>query len=397
MFEMDKESFGQFLAQHRKEQGMTQKQLAERLFVSDKAVSKWERGLSLPDVSLLLPLSQLLGVSVTELLEGRQLEEPMAPEEVETLVQKALQYPEIPPEVQRLQRRRRLCIYLGAAAIALTECVVLYFAFGMQMLPEGLTLELLAMIFGGFFWLGMPQRLPAYYDQERIAYFAHNGMHMHLPGIYYNNRNWPHILRSLRGWSLAAMVLSPLAAGALLALQLGDGAGAGHLLLLVVFLGSLVAAVAVPSRRYEFVGEQPPTEQSEEKFSRRRFLGGAVLMLVLGLLCICLLGGGRSRSAVQLMYTETVDRHHWSAQYQYFDGWMQHSLTPAQEGQSLQIQGMTQSGRLSVQVTDQEGRTLFEQQELKNGLYTIPVQGRVKVRLTGKSHQGGFWIGYREE
>lgn len=150
MFEMDKESFGQFLAQHRKEQGMTQKQLAERLFVSDKAVSKWERGLSLPDVSLLLPLSQLLGVSVTELLEGRQLEEPMAPEEVETLVQKALQYPEIPPEVQRLQRRRRLCIYLGAAAIALTECVVLYFAFGMQMLPAGLTLELLAMIFGGF-------------------------------------------------------------------------------------------------------------------------------------------------------------------------------------------------------------------------------------------------------
>lgn len=46
MFEMDKESFGQFLAQHRKEQGMTQKQLAERLFVSDKAVSKWERGVS---------------------------------------------------------------------------------------------------------------------------------------------------------------------------------------------------------------------------------------------------------------------------------------------------------------------------------------------------------------
>lgn len=86
---------------------------------------------------MLLPLSQLLGVSVTELLEGRQLEEPMAPEEVETLVQKALQYPEIPPEVQRLQCRRRLCIYLGAAAIALTECVVLYFAFGTQMLPAG--------------------------------------------------------------------------------------------------------------------------------------------------------------------------------------------------------------------------------------------------------------------
>lgn len=274
MFEMDKESFGQFLAQHRKEQGMTQKQLAERLFVSDKAVSKWERGLSLPDVSLLLPLSQLLGVSVTELLEGRQLEEPMAPEEVETLVQKALQYPEIPPEVQRLQRRRRLCIYLGAAAIALTECVVLYFAFGTQMLPAGLTLELLAMIFGGFFWLGMPQRLPAYYDQERIAYFAHNGMHMHLPGIYYNNRNWPHILRSLRGWSLAAMVLSPLAAGALLALQLGDGAGAGHLLLLVVFWAAWLQRWRCPAVAMSLWESSLPRSSQKKNFPAGDFWAG---------------------------------------------------------------------------------------------------------------------------
>ena len=46
MFEMDKGAFGQFLAQRRKEQGLTQKQLAEKLYVTDKAVSKWERGVS---------------------------------------------------------------------------------------------------------------------------------------------------------------------------------------------------------------------------------------------------------------------------------------------------------------------------------------------------------------
>ena len=64
-FELNKQAFGAFLAQLRREKGWTQKDLAEKLYVSDKAVSKWERGLSVPDVSLLLPLAELLGVSVT--------------------------------------------------------------------------------------------------------------------------------------------------------------------------------------------------------------------------------------------------------------------------------------------------------------------------------------------
>ena len=68
--ELDKGSFGRFLAQLRRERGLTQRDLAEMLFISDKAVSKWERGLSLPDVSLPLPLAEKLGVSVTELLGG---------------------------------------------------------------------------------------------------------------------------------------------------------------------------------------------------------------------------------------------------------------------------------------------------------------------------------------
>ncbi len=53
MFEIDKEKFGSFVAQLRREKGLTQKDLAEKLFLSDKAVSKWERGLSLPDIRLL--------------------------------------------------------------------------------------------------------------------------------------------------------------------------------------------------------------------------------------------------------------------------------------------------------------------------------------------------------
>lgn len=47
MYELDKEKFGQFVAELRKEKGYTQKELAERLYLSDKAISKWERGISL--------------------------------------------------------------------------------------------------------------------------------------------------------------------------------------------------------------------------------------------------------------------------------------------------------------------------------------------------------------
>ena len=68
MFEIDKEKFGALISELRKEKGYTQKELAQQLYVSDKAVSKWETGNSIPDTSLLIPLAELLGVSVTELL-----------------------------------------------------------------------------------------------------------------------------------------------------------------------------------------------------------------------------------------------------------------------------------------------------------------------------------------
>ena len=67
---MENEKIGPFIRQLRKDRHMTQKELAGLLNVTDKAVSKWELGASLPDVALLLPLAEALGVSVTELLGG---------------------------------------------------------------------------------------------------------------------------------------------------------------------------------------------------------------------------------------------------------------------------------------------------------------------------------------
>ena len=71
---MDNMQFGAFVAQLRKEQGFTQKELADRLNVTDKAVSKWETAKGFPDVKLLEPLAQALGVSLVDLMQGRRQE-----------------------------------------------------------------------------------------------------------------------------------------------------------------------------------------------------------------------------------------------------------------------------------------------------------------------------------
>ena len=78
---MERNEFGAFVAANRKTLGMTQKELAERLHVTDKAVSKWERCLSYPDVTLLEPLAEVFGLGVTELLACRSGKPASAPEE----------------------------------------------------------------------------------------------------------------------------------------------------------------------------------------------------------------------------------------------------------------------------------------------------------------------------
>ena len=70
---MDQIKTGRFIASLRKDKGLTQASLANRLDISDKTVSKWERGAGLPDVSLMLPLCEILEISVNELLTGEKL------------------------------------------------------------------------------------------------------------------------------------------------------------------------------------------------------------------------------------------------------------------------------------------------------------------------------------
>lgn len=71
---MNQADTGRFIADRRKEKGLTQAQLAERLNITDRAVSKWETGKSMPDSSIMLELCRILDISVNELLSGEKIE-----------------------------------------------------------------------------------------------------------------------------------------------------------------------------------------------------------------------------------------------------------------------------------------------------------------------------------
>ena len=70
---MDQIRVGRFIAECRKQKNLTQMQLAEKLGITDKAISKWERSIAMPDTSIMLELCDILGISVNELLSGEKI------------------------------------------------------------------------------------------------------------------------------------------------------------------------------------------------------------------------------------------------------------------------------------------------------------------------------------
>ena len=70
---MDQEKIGKFITSKRKEKNLTQSELAEKLGVTDRAVSNWENGKNMPDLSLFKPLCEILNISINELMSGEKL------------------------------------------------------------------------------------------------------------------------------------------------------------------------------------------------------------------------------------------------------------------------------------------------------------------------------------
>lgn len=115
---MDQAKIGKFLTELRKEQGMTQQQLADAIGVSNKTISKWECGKGMPELSSIIPLCQTLQINVNELLSGERLPEEgyskKAEENMMNLIQET--------EINKKNRRSSLSIILVTVIAVLLEC-----------------------------------------------------------------------------------------------------------------------------------------------------------------------------------------------------------------------------------------------------------------------------------
>ena len=255
MYELDKAVFGSFLVRLRREKGMTQKELAACLYVSDKAVSKWERGLSVPDISLLVPLAEQLNVTVSELLQGRRMEKEQrfTREETEELIRKALTFSAEPPERRQARTQKFLPVYAVSIMLGLVETAVIW-AVGLAGTEGAQALLIMNAVFGivygayTLFW--MPEVLPRYYDENRVCHFAQGAFHIHIPGVYYNNRNWRHVLKWMRVWCLVSMILTPLCTAAVVTLERTTG-WQMWAFVLIVYIVSLFGAIVIPAKKYE--------------------------------------------------------------------------------------------------------------------------------------------------
>ena len=168
---MNNEATGALIRDLRKEKKFTQKELAQRLHVTDQAVSKWERGLCAPDIALLEPLAQVLGATVLELVSGKRTGQQTHSEQIDGAVKEVLQYSE--QEIVRRRknlRRRSLLAVLGA-------CLALL------VLPA-----LNGIIFGeGFAWRRIPAWLCARNAAQALENYDEDGIERYIAradGLY---------------------------------------------------------------------------------------------------------------------------------------------------------------------------------------------------------------------
>ncbi|MCH5147212.1 MAG: helix-turn-helix domain-containing protein [Clostridiales bacterium] len=127
---MDQVKTGQFIKACRKEKALTQREVAEKLNISEKTISKWETGNGLPEVGLMLPLCELLEISVNELLSGERLDEKKYFEKAEQNIMSLIQ--------EKAEAKKKL---------------IIAFIAGFAMLAAGLTIILLAGLLEMQTWL----------------------------------------------------------------------------------------------------------------------------------------------------------------------------------------------------------------------------------------------------
>ena len=164
---MDQIKIGRFIAVRRKRANLTQLQLADRLGVTDKAVSKWERGITMPDTSIMLELCDVLSISVNDLLCGEVVTMDNYNKELENNLLEMIKLKE-----QADKRLLSVEVFIGITATVVLFALVLLASF-VQM-SNGLRISLMVLgfilFFAGCFYALRIEQVAGYYACKECGY-----------------------------------------------------------------------------------------------------------------------------------------------------------------------------------------------------------------------------------
>lgn len=249
MFQIDNEKFGIFLSSLRKEHHMTQQDLADKLFVSNKTVSKWERGASLPGVSLLLPLAEALDITVSELLRGERT--PQANVKTDG----ADGGVSADAVLKTIRRRKKYWIWAFLICTGITAAEILILnIFGLtfeKMRGDVLLLCGLSLLFAGWFCFFAKGLLPVYYDENKINYVSQGPVRIHMQGLAFNNGNWPYLCTAFKICLMAASILYPLICGICLAAGGVDLWESAKKISAIIMVVAMLAVIYGVGKKYE--------------------------------------------------------------------------------------------------------------------------------------------------
>lgn len=396
MYEMDKQKFGAFVTALRKEKGYTQKDLADMLYISNKAVSKWETGVSIPDTALLVPLAEALGITVTELLNCQRLPQdiPMAPDQTEALVKKVIGLTAVEQKKYPSNRKKRGLQLLLCTAIGLLEIgLLLWIGYAPEELSLSLTTMMLLMAFFGlYFCCFARETLPKYYDDNRISSFSDGFFRMNVPGVCFNNSNWPHILRVGQLWSMIGLVASPLLFFVMRTFFPGLWQTAWTFIILLTALGGLFLPIVIVGRKYEYAPDIPPSART----ARRDWPWIWTCLVIVMVLASALPATGLATygSGSCMGWSENKQLDNWNASFSYFHGYRQRLVNISGDPAALHIQTAIEEGKLGLLVTDLDDQVVYEGEFSEPAVLDIPIPGKVRVRLIGDSVRGSFSIAW---
>lgn len=169
---MNQEKIGKFIAYCRKENNMTQEELAQRLHLTDKAISKWENGRCLPDLSILEPLSKTLNVSINEILSGEKIKEEELKDHTDKNIIDVVNYSD--EKIKRIKRTLKV-----SSIITIIILATLMFASDYDHIKEGKKPDFMFLVSkkdNKYTYLGLGSKLirevaaeetdPLYYDKK---------------------------------------------------------------------------------------------------------------------------------------------------------------------------------------------------------------------------------------